>query len=74
MADLQPTRANPWTWAIALDGGTTNTRARLMRGDRIIAVARRGVGVRDTLLADPARSVTPPTAAGAGQSIPDHTG
>jgi 2-dehydro-3-deoxygalactonokinase len=35
-----------------------------MRGDRIIATARRTVGVRDTLLADPARSGTPPAAAG----------
>jgi len=35
-----------------------------MQGDRIIATARRTVGVRDTLLADPARSGTPPPTAG----------
>lgn len=34
-------------WAIALDGGTTNTRARLLEGGRVVAVARRSVGVRD---------------------------
>jgi 2-dehydro-3-deoxygalactonokinase len=38
-------------WAIALDGGTTNTRARLLRGGRIVAVARRAVGVRNAALA-----------------------
>jgi 2-dehydro-3-deoxygalactonokinase len=64
MADLQPTSLCPWTYAIALDGGTTNTRARLMHGDRIIATARRTVGVRDTLLADPAYSGSPPPAVG----------
>ena len=55
-----PNRAS--TWAIALDGGTTNTRARLLHGDRIIATARRGVGVRDTVLGDsePARSARRP--------------
>src|SRR4051794_23104330 len=37
-------------WAIALDGGTTNTRARLLRDGRIVAVARRTVGVRDAAL------------------------
>jgi 2-dehydro-3-deoxygalactonokinase len=63
MADLQPICPSTWTWTIALDGGTTNTRARLMQGDRIIATARRRVGVRDTLLADPARSGASPPAA-----------
>jgi 2-dehydro-3-deoxygalactonokinase len=42
-------------WAIALDGGTTNTRARLLQGSRLVATARRAVGVRDTVL-DDARS------------------
>ncbi len=36
--------------AIAIDGGTTNTRARLVRGDRIVATARRSVGARTTVL------------------------
>jgi 2-dehydro-3-deoxygalactonokinase len=36
--------------AIALDGGTTNTRARLIRDGRIVATARRQVGVRDEAL------------------------
>jgi 2-dehydro-3-deoxygalactonokinase len=35
-----------------------------MQGDRIIATARRTVGVRDTFLADPVRSGTSPPAAG----------
>jgi 2-dehydro-3-deoxygalactonokinase len=37
-------------WTIALDGGTTNTRARLLRAGRVVAVARRAVGVRDAAL------------------------
>ena len=53
MADSQPTLVRPETWAIALDGGTTNTRARLLHGHRIIATSRRSVGVRDTVLGDP---------------------
>ncbi len=36
-------------WCVALDGGTTNTRARLIHGDRIVATARRAVGVRDAV-------------------------
>jgi 2-dehydro-3-deoxygalactonokinase len=36
--------------AIALDGGTTNTRARLVADGRIVATARRAVGVRDSAL------------------------
>ncbi len=51
-------------WAIALDGGTTNTRARLLRGSRLVATARRTVGVRDTVLdhgsAPPAGASTGP--------------
>jgi 2-dehydro-3-deoxygalactonokinase len=40
-------------WAVALDGGTTNTRARLVdvAAGRVVATARRAVGVRDTVLA-----------------------
>lgn len=38
--------------AVALDGGTTNTRARLCRDGRVVAVARRAVGVRDSVLAE----------------------
>ncbi len=37
-------------WTVALDGGTTNTRARLLKGDQVVATARRSVGVRDTVL------------------------
>src|SRR3954471_21995382 len=37
--------------AIALDGGTTNTRARLVRDGRVVATGRRSVGVRDSVLA-----------------------
>jgi 2-dehydro-3-deoxygalactonokinase len=36
--------------AIALDGGTSTTRARLLEDGRIVASARRSVGVRDTVL------------------------
>jgi 2-dehydro-3-deoxygalactonokinase len=50
-------------WAIALDGGTTNTRARLLHGTRLVASARRSVGVRDTVLTDPH---SPPAPAAAG--------
>jgi 2-dehydro-3-deoxygalactonokinase len=39
-----------WNRAIAVDGGTTNTRARLVREGRIVVTARRAVGVRDTVL------------------------
>ena len=38
--------------AIALDGGTTNTRARLIQNGRLLATARREVGVRDAVLDD----------------------
>jgi 2-dehydro-3-deoxygalactonokinase len=38
--------------AVALDGGTSTTRARLVEGDRVIAVARRAVGVRDAVRGD----------------------
>jgi 2-dehydro-3-deoxygalactonokinase len=45
--------AGAGAWAIALDGGTTNTRARLLHGTRLVATARRAVGVRDTVLDAP---------------------
>ena len=35
--------------AIALDGGTTNTRARLLRDGQVVATSRRSVGVRDSV-------------------------
>jgi 2-dehydro-3-deoxygalactonokinase len=43
---------SPSGWAVALDGGTTNTRARLVAAatGRIHCTARRTVGVRDTVL------------------------
>jgi 2-dehydro-3-deoxygalactonokinase len=44
-------------WAVALDGGTTNTRARLCRDGRVVAVARRSVGVRDSVLAEGASAL-----------------
>jgi 2-dehydro-3-deoxygalactonokinase len=43
----------PNTCAIALDGGTSNTRVRLFEGEQLVATARRKVGVRDAVL-DPA--------------------
>src|SRR5262245_7541868 len=36
---------------VALDGGTTNTRARLVADGKVTATARRTVGVRDTVFA-----------------------
>jgi 2-dehydro-3-deoxygalactonokinase len=44
------TSSFPAAWAVALDGGTTNTRARLLRDGQVVAVARRAVGVRDAAL------------------------
>jgi 2-dehydro-3-deoxygalactonokinase len=41
--------AAPSSYSVALDGGTTNTRARLVREGRIIATSRRAVGVRDAV-------------------------
>src|SRR4051812_14818573 len=40
------------SWAVTLDGGTTNTRARLIdiAAGRVVATARRSVGVRDAVL------------------------
>jgi 2-dehydro-3-deoxygalactonokinase len=49
---LEYRERRPRTVAIALDGGTTNTRARLVYDGRIIATARREIGVRDTVLSD----------------------
>jgi 2-dehydro-3-deoxygalactonokinase len=67
--DCDRTAGAPSTdsWAIALDGGTTNTRARLLHGSRLVATARRAVGVRDTVL-DDARSQPAATPAPAGPS------
>ncbi|MEJ7640031.1 MAG: 2-dehydro-3-deoxygalactonokinase [Singulisphaera sp.] len=47
----------PAEWSVALDGGTTNTRARLIHGDRIVATARRAVGVRDAVFDSDSRSL-----------------
>jgi 2-dehydro-3-deoxygalactonokinase len=44
--------SGPGSWAIAIDGGSTNTRARLIFENRIVATARREIGVRDTVLTD----------------------
>ncbi|HEV3162657.1 MAG TPA: 2-dehydro-3-deoxygalactonokinase [Isosphaeraceae bacterium] len=46
------------TWTVALDGGTTNTRARLLRGDQVVATARRTVGVRDAVVSGNSRSLS----------------
>lgn len=35
---------------IAVDGGTTNTRARLMVGDRVVETRKRSAGARDSVL------------------------
>jgi 2-dehydro-3-deoxygalactonokinase len=35
---------------VALDGGTTNTRARLIEAGKVVATARRAVGVRDNVI------------------------
>jgi 2-dehydro-3-deoxygalactonokinase len=40
------------SWAIAVDGGTTNTRARLVHHGRVVATARRAVGVRDAVVTE----------------------
>src|SRR5262249_35219684 len=59
---------------IALDGGTTNTRARLMKGGRVLATARRAVGVRDTVLGDPQASPPAEVVAAAGPAPPGRVG
>lgn len=48
-------------WTIALDGGTTNTRARLLHGEQIVATCRNSVGARDTVRN--ARAAEPPASA-----------
>jgi 2-dehydro-3-deoxygalactonokinase len=64
-ADVRSTGEPAAAWAVALDGGTTNTRARLLHGHRLVATARRAVGVRDTVLDDPSmRPAGTPTATG----------
>ena len=60
----------PWTWAIALDGGTTNTRARLVDTEgRIVATARRRVGVRDSVVADRPAEAGPTAAPAQGRTL-----
>ncbi len=46
---MQPNPTASGICAVALDGGTTNTRARLLWGRQIVATVRRSVGVRDNL-------------------------
>ncbi len=53
---MQPNPIAPWICAVALDGGTTNTRARLLCGRQIVATVRRSVGVRDNLPSGPSES------------------
>jgi 2-dehydro-3-deoxygalactonokinase len=51
LMSVPPTPSIQWQGrAIALDGGTSTTRARLLEDGRIIASARRPVGVRDNVL------------------------
>lgn len=47
----------PLRWAVTLDGGTTNTRARLLCGERVVATVRRAIGVRDHVLGSPGPSL-----------------
>jgi 2-dehydro-3-deoxygalactonokinase len=49
---VEPGARGSGNWAIAVDGGTTNTRARLVHDGRIVATARRAVGVRDAVLTE----------------------
>jgi 2-dehydro-3-deoxygalactonokinase len=64
-ADARPAGGLTAAWSIALDGGTTNTRARLLHGPQLVATARRAVGVRDTVLDDSStRPAGAPTPAG----------
>jgi 2-dehydro-3-deoxygalactonokinase len=46
---MKPLTAAP-NWAVTIDCGTSNTRATVWHGRRVIARAQRGVGVRDTAL------------------------
>jgi 2-dehydro-3-deoxygalactonokinase len=48
----EPAIPQAYTRVIALDGGTSNTRARLILDGRVVATARRTVGVRDSVLGD----------------------
>lgn len=45
--------------AIALDGGTSTTRARLVEDGRVVAVATRSVGVRDVVLSGGVGGLSP---------------
>ncbi|MBY0396290.1 MAG: hypothetical protein K2X91_07445, partial [Thermoleophilia bacterium] len=57
--------AKPWRWVVALDGGTTNTRARLLHDGQVEATARRAVGVRDAVVG----SSAPPLAVAVRDAI-----
>jgi 2-dehydro-3-deoxygalactonokinase len=48
----EPAIKRAWPRVIALDGGTSNTRARVIQDGRVVATARRTVGVRDSVLSD----------------------
>ena len=47
----------PITRAVAIDGGTSTTRARLIEDGRVVACASRPVGVRDAILGDGRRAL-----------------
>jgi 2-dehydro-3-deoxygalactonokinase len=59
MLGSQSSCTDSWSWAIALDGGTTNTRARLMHHRETVAIARRSVGARDTVSSETSQSPGP---------------
>lgn len=61
-----------WSRVIALDGGTSNTRARVIEDGRIVASARRTVGVRDSVLND--RSSSPSLADAVRDVLAEVTG
>ncbi len=47
---VEPRARESGSWAVAVDGGTTNTRARLVHEGRVVATARRAIGVRDVVV------------------------
>jgi 2-dehydro-3-deoxygalactonokinase len=57
-------------WAVALDGGTTNTRARLYRGGSLVSTASQAVGARDSVFSGGDGTL----AAAVGQAIRDVLG
>jgi 2-dehydro-3-deoxygalactonokinase len=70
---MRPSQSVSPSCAIALDGGTTNTRARLLRGRQVAVTARRQIGVKDNLATGSSESArTGPEAAQASQAPHGH--